>query len=535
MAVRIEEAGVAGLDVAVGGQRFGRGVFLLEVAGKHAWRPELHLALIGDADVDIGRSRPDRIGANRAILLNGDVEKGLGLAVELLEIDAKRAEEGEQVLADRLARRIGDADVGKAKHILQRRVDQEVSERIGDAARQRRRAALEDRLAIFLRDADVVTEQLALEPAGILHADGDAGQKALENARRREIEGRADLAKILRHRLVAFRAVHAEARDVALRVVEIVVADPGQRQVCKHAVAFAQSIEFGGVAGGLDRIGRLHHHALRATGGAGGVEHDADVFAACLADAGFPAVAECRIGLEKRISGFLHGRKRMQAGGSVVVQPAGFVIDEIGKSRNFCAAGPDLVDLLLILHHRETHSGMVEHIGHFVCDRVGIDGNRDCAERLRRREGPVEAWPVGPDDGDGVAAPETERLEANRQRPDFLELLAPGPALPDAVILVAHGGAIAQPLGIAQEVFRECVHVAGGCRRNHVPAPPGPAWFAEFAAIMPADDGRASPSLESNGFCRERQCTLLPVRRRRDSISRSAGWSAGRFHRIGVC
>ena len=41
------------------------------------------------------------------------IEEGFGLAVELLEVDAERAEEGEQILADRLARRIGDADVGK--------------------------------------------------------------------------------------------------------------------------------------------------------------------------------------------------------------------------------------------------------------------------------------------------------------------------------------------------------------------------------------------------------------------------------------
>ena len=51
---------------------------------------------------------------------------------------------------------------------------------------------------MLARDADEMVEQLALQPAGILHADGDAGQQALENARRREIEGRADLAQILR-------------------------------------------------------------------------------------------------------------------------------------------------------------------------------------------------------------------------------------------------------------------------------------------------------------------------------------------------
>ena len=94
----VEEAGVAGLDIAVGGHCLGGRLLLLEIAGEHARRAELHLAGVGDADIDVGRGRPDRIGAHRAVLLAGDVEEGFGLAVELLQIDAERAEEGEQLL-----------------------------------------------------------------------------------------------------------------------------------------------------------------------------------------------------------------------------------------------------------------------------------------------------------------------------------------------------------------------------------------------------------------------------------------------------
>ena len=156
-----------------------------------------------------------------------------------------------------------------------------VAERVGQPARQRHRPALQDRLAVALRDVDEVAEQLALQPAGVLHADGDAGEQPLEDARRREIEGRPDLAQVLRHRLGAFRAVHAEAGDIALRVVEIVVADPGERQVGEHAVALAEIVERRRVARGADGSPRLQHHALGAAGGAGRVEHDADFVAAC--------------------------------------------------------------------------------------------------------------------------------------------------------------------------------------------------------------------------------------------------------------
>ena len=110
LAVGLEEAGVAGLDEAVLGQRFARLVRLIEITDEHARRFELHLAVLGDAQLDVRRGRADRVGAHGAVGLGGDVEKRLGLAVELLEVEAERAIEREQVRADRLARGIGDAD-----------------------------------------------------------------------------------------------------------------------------------------------------------------------------------------------------------------------------------------------------------------------------------------------------------------------------------------------------------------------------------------------------------------------------------------
>ena len=144
------------------------------------------------------------------------------------------------------------------------------------------------------------------------------------------------------------------------------------------------------------------------------------------------------------------------------------------QRRDALGAGIDLVDLLLVLHDREADPGMVEHIGHLVGHRVGIDRHRDGAERLRRGKGPVEPRPVGADDGDLVAARQAERPQPERQVRDLVELLAPGPALPDAEILVAHGRAITQPLGIVQQIFRKCVRFAGQCRRGHLTVPPGP-------------------------------------------------------------
>ena len=112
LAVRLEEAGVAGLDETVR-RSAPRGLLrLLEIADEHARRLELHLAVRGDAQFDVRRGRADRVGAHRAVGLRGHIEKRLGLAVELLQVEAERAIEREQIGADRLARGIGDADAG---------------------------------------------------------------------------------------------------------------------------------------------------------------------------------------------------------------------------------------------------------------------------------------------------------------------------------------------------------------------------------------------------------------------------------------
>ena len=98
---------------------------------------------------------------------------------------------------------------------------------------------------------------------------------------------------------------------------------------------------------------------------------------------------------------------------------------------------------------------MVENVGHLFRDRVRIDRDRHAADRLDRREAPVEARPVRPDHRDAVAAPDADRLQPDRERAHLVELFLPGPALPDAVILVTHRRPIAEALRIEQEILRE--------------------------------------------------------------------------------
>jgi hypothetical protein len=59
--------------------------------------------------------------------------------------------------------------------------------------------------------------------------------------------------------------------------IEIVVADPGQRQIGQRLVALGEMIEGDGVGAGADAALRRQHHALRLPGGARGVEDDRGV------------------------------------------------------------------------------------------------------------------------------------------------------------------------------------------------------------------------------------------------------------------
>ena len=91
-------------------------------------------------------------------------------------------------------------------------------------------------------------EQLALDRAGVFHADHHLRQQVLEHARRREVVGRPDLAQIGHHRIARFRAIDGEAGHQRLGEGEQVVANPGHRQIRENVVGIAEAIELDAAA-----------------------------------------------------------------------------------------------------------------------------------------------------------------------------------------------------------------------------------------------------------------------------------------------
>ena len=241
--VGVEEPGIAGMDPAVRALRGGGRLGVLVIALERARALEQHLAVLGDADFDAVDRRADGVGLHRAILLDAQEHRALGHAVELLQIDPERAVEGEEVGSDRLARGIGEADAAEAQSILERPVDQRFTEPIEHPFGQRHAMPVEYRRPDALGEIEEKMKEPALRPAGILHADHDLGQDALEDPRRRKEIGRPELAQVEHDRRLRFRAGGAKAGAIGLRVGEDVLADPRHRQIGQHLLAIAQAFE----------------------------------------------------------------------------------------------------------------------------------------------------------------------------------------------------------------------------------------------------------------------------------------------------
>ncbi len=87
--------------------RFRRGLGVFVVAHEHPWAAVEHFARVANLELDLRHGRAHRIRLDLAIRLHADKDTGLGHAVELFNIDAKRAVKGKDFRANRLASRVG--------------------------------------------------------------------------------------------------------------------------------------------------------------------------------------------------------------------------------------------------------------------------------------------------------------------------------------------------------------------------------------------------------------------------------------------
>ena len=136
----VEEAGVAGVDPAVL-DRLPRRLGVLEVALEDAGAAEQYLARLRDLDLHPRHRGADRVEPDVTVPLHGHEHAGLGHAVELLDVDADGAEEDEDLGAEGLAGRVGDADAPHPQVVAQRPADEQATQGRQQPRQQRQRLA----------------------------------------------------------------------------------------------------------------------------------------------------------------------------------------------------------------------------------------------------------------------------------------------------------------------------------------------------------------------------------------------------------
>ena len=369
-------------------------------------------------------------------MLQADIGAGFRLTIELFEIDADGAVEPEQIRPDRRSRGIGDTDAAHPEYIAQGPINEQVAQPVLQTIRQGHRFAVENVGAATLRHRHEVLEQELLQFAGIFHADHHRGQQALENARWCKVVGRPDLAQVGHHRIAGLRAVDGEAGDHRLGEGKQVVADPGHGQVGQDVAVGRHVVNLDASPRRRDEGGVCLADALRLARGTGGVEHDRDIIEMPPLD-----LAVKKIGMVAVMDApQLHqGLDIVQETLGVVAHAARVVINDVLQVRNLPPDLQHLVDLLLVFDHHEANAGILHDEQHFLSHRILIERHRYAAQTLGGGHHHVKMRPVVTHDGQIVTPPKPQLGQAAGQGAHTFGDISPGPGLPDAEILLAHG------------------------------------------------------------------------------------------------
>ena len=193
-----------------------------------------------------------------------------------------------------------------------------------------------------------------------------------------------------------------------------------------------------------------------------------------------------------------------EAGLVVVAQAARVVEPDVRQLRALGANLDQLVDLLLVLDHREGDVGVGDRPDELGRGRVLVERHRDRAERLRREHRGVEPRPVLADHDQVLAALQACFGEPAGERLHQLGEGAPGERLPDAELLLAQRRRVRARGGVIEQEARE-----GRLHRceERGKAPRRPKRWSDFRKIL-------TPCCRSDDKLRDNTLGCIPLRAR---------------------
>ena len=189
----IKKAGITRGNPAFCILGFSRGLRVTKVLAERTWRAVEHLTTVRDPDLDARCGHTDGIAVDLAVGLLGEKNTGLGLTIELLQIDPQRAIEHEQLRTYGLTCCVTNTHLGQARGIEKGRINHGVTHAIAKPVHQGDVAPLQQSGAGELCMLNRPSIKRPLDPRRILHTNLYSREQAFKEARWCKKVGCADL------------------------------------------------------------------------------------------------------------------------------------------------------------------------------------------------------------------------------------------------------------------------------------------------------------------------------------------------------
>ena len=278
----------------------------------------------------------------------------------------------------------------------------------------------------------------------------DVGCDRLPDPRRKQHEGRRDLAEVAHHRVRLFDEIDLHPAEQAFAEHVDLFHDPGQRQ---HRDIFVVGPLR--VKGEIGRAVAQHaaggqHGKFRMRCRAGGGAEDRDVLAfGCISElvveswlARRAVAAHCRKPCcihQPRIVIFSHAAR--------------IGIDDVLQVRHAVGKREQLVDLLLVFREDESRFAIVEKVGRLLIEHVAIETEAQTADRMGGDLGRDPVRTIIADDADHVAATEPQLHHAERELLHARLVVVPGEQPPQSQMFLTQGDLPAVFLRVKAQQF----------------------------------------------------------------------------------